>query len=556
MQPKFYPFILFLLFCFSLSSKEPSSPISLHYTIEPYLDEKELVLEVRLKFQAQSEDATFLFLPSSWGSQEKLYKEIILIESLTPNTRLDDTEKPDIKIIRHSPHEKIEIRYCIKSTHCKDQEWYYRPILEKKYFFFFGHCFFVAPETDFEQPAKINLEWKGFPDEMALANSFGAQERKQKLYIPISHLYHSTYCGGDFTLYECGDGKSPIYLAVKGKWSFSIDHLSHLVQTIIDTQRSFWNDHDFPCYLITVMPSKSESYIAGTALTNAFSIFIADFHESSRSSWNSIAWLLSHEHFHTWNGMKMRASSSAGSMTWFTEGFTEYYAAELNLRANIITLEEYLDHVNRMIYDYYASPVRNIKNRRIEKTFWSEWTYQRLPYVRGFLLALNWNDKIKTRSNSQLSLDDGMLALFKKVDKPGKTFNLNHIQSLFKEYLGSEVEDDLEDYIKKGKTIPLRENIFEEIAAVEWMPNVGFNLKTAKDEGWIDGVIEDSPAYKAGLRNGYYILDYQTKKDEIQVHISKDKIKAKTIKYRYDEKSGPIPQFTLFKNKNAAQIAA
>lgn len=554
MQFKFYTLFLFIFLSLPLSATDSSSPINLNYTIHPYLHEDDLLLEVVLKFQAESQKSTYIFLPDSWGGQDKLYKEIKSIECLTPHARLENTEKADIKIIHHSPKDDIEIRYCLKSTHSKETEWYYRPILEKTHFFFFGHCFFIIPESERSKPARITLQWKGFPAEMTLANSFGVQERKQKLYVPISDFQHATYCGGDFSLHQFGEKNSPIYLAIRGNWSFSIDRLAQLSQTIIQTQRNFWNDYNFPSYLITVFTAKDDSYIAGTALTNAFSIFINDFQDSSRANWNSIAWLLSHEHFHTWNGMKMKPSASAGSMTWFTEGFTEYYAAELNLRGNLITFEEYLKFVNTMIYDYYTSPVRNSGNGKIDRKFWSDWTYQRLPYLRGYLLALNWNHQIKTRSDKNRSLDDGMFDLFRRIRKSGKRFNLNDIRRIFGDYLGSSAEQDIDDYIKNGKTIPLAEDIYEDIAAIEWMENVGFNLKTALDYRFIEGVVADSPAYQAGLRNGHYFIDYRTKDDEVQVRISKDGVKSKVIQYPYDRKGELVPQFTLL--KETQKIAA
>ena len=157
--------------------------------------------------------------------------------------------------------------------------------------------------------------------------------------------------------------------------------------------------------------------MGGTGLFNAFSIFIGDISKENEEDWKWLAWLLSHEHFHTWNGIKKMSALPEGSLYWFTEGFTEYYAVKLNYQTQLIELEDYLDHINHILYDYYTSSAHNEKNERIRQDFWNNWDIQRLPYVRGFLFALEWDRKMQEVSNGQYSLDDFMLALFKRTQE-------------------------------------------------------------------------------------------------------------------------------------------
>lgn len=544
--------LLLLIFCcfFPLDGSD-----HLSYTIRPVKSKHEVMLEVVLKFETQDEVSTFLFLPSEWAGQSKLYHEIVEIECLTSQATLERTEQPDILRIHHAPNEKMEIRYRMRSTHSQALDGYYRPIIEKNHFLFFGHCFFITPQMDHKDTASITLEWKHFPEEWSIANSFGAQERRQKLRLPLQEFLHAAFSGGDFTLIACGEEKRPIYVAIRDQWSFSSDHLTDLLETIIEGQRNFWQDDHFPYYLVTVLPSPQGKYIAGTALNNSFSIFINDFPERSDENWNQLAWLLSHEHFHTWNGLKMVPDTSSSSMTWFTEGFTEYYAVELNYRMHLMDFEEYLSAVNTVIYDYYTSPVRNAKNEKIDPKFWKNWHYQRLPYVRGFLLALKWNHEIKRLTDNGSSLDDLMHALFKQVRKSGKSFDSDDIAHLAGKYMGREsTAHDIKDYIEKGKTILLDDDLFKDLAVLEWVEELGFNLKKTEAKGWIQGVVKDSAAYEGGLRDGQLFIKYEATSQEVTVYISEDGLAIKAIRYPHERKDQFYPQF--FSLSPAAQKAA
>lgn len=463
----FFKIILFFCLPFSLFGTD------LSYTIRPVKVNREVQLEVKLKFQTENSNATFLYLPSTFANQNNLYSEIVKLECTTPEVSVLQTEYPHVLKILHGPDENIEIKYLIKSTHSEDAHWYYRPIIEKDHFLIFGYCLFIIPHMDYESPANICLKWKGFPQKWSLANSFGIEETNQKIRVPVSQFHQTIFAGGHFSLIQCGKKHAPIYLAVRDKWSFSLDHFTELLETIIHEQRKFWDEENFTNYLVTLMPSKSEAYNSGTAVHNAFSIFINDFPEESQGHWNNLGWLLSHEHFHTWNGLKMTSDSSLGAMEWFTEGFTEYYALKFNYRLNLLQFADYLNTVNQILLDYYGSPVLNAKNKKIPSKFWENAHYQQLPYVRGFVLALNWDQEIKRLSHDQYSLDDLMLNLYKKVKRSGKSFTIDDIQKLVGKFIGKQpAAYDIKNYIQKGKTIPLRDDLFQEKAFLEWKDEI------------------------------------------------------------------------------------
>jgi predicted metalloprotease with PDZ domain len=178
--------------------------------------------------------------------------------------------------------------------------------------------------------------------------------------------------------------------------------------------------------------------------------------------------LLNHEHFHTWNAVKMSANSPEGSLFWFTEGFTEYYAATLNFRTGLMDFSDYIEHINGILNDYYTSPFRNEKNEKIQQDLWKNQRLLKLPYDRGFLLALSWDQKIKALG--PYSLDDFMRALYKKTQNDKCSLSKDLIEQVASLFLPPEtVKKDLEAYVINGETLIPDPNCFDNRCTLEWM---------------------------------------------------------------------------------------
>ena len=523
--------------------------ISLEYSIRPLNENEKSTLEINLKFQGNKSGLTEILLPSSWAGQNELYTEISELYCLSPQVKIENTDQPEVKKITHRPNELIQISYRVTSREKQETEWYYRPVVKQSYFFFFGHCFFIVPKTDDQTMAYISLEWQDFSSDWTLANSFGTHQKKQELIVPLATFQHAVFVGGDFQILQCGDSDAPIFVAIRGDWSFSNERLTHLIQTVIESHREFWNDFDFPYYLITVLPIGDDHHMGGTGLFNAFSIFIGDLTEENEEDWKWLAWLLSHEHFHTWNGIKMMPGPPEGSLYWFTEGFTEYYAVKLNYRTKLIDFEDYLDHINTILYDYHVSSVHNATNERIQQDFWNDWDVQRLPYVRGFLFALQWDKKIQEISHGQYNLDDFMLALFKRTQENKLPFSQDLIELVASIFLPfSVVQEDVKRYIVSGETIFPKENDFDEMCSVEWMEDIGFNLQKTKAKGSIEGIKQGSKAFEAGLRNGQKFLNYQCVDQLVSVYIVDQDNNTRELTYHKESTSRLIPQYKLREN--------
>ncbi len=147
--------------------------------------------------------------------------------------------------------------------------------------------------------------------------------------------------------------------------------------------------------------------------------------------------LCCHEYFHSWNvkrikpeRLKSLALQSAinTELLWFFEGVTSYIDELFLVRANVISLTEYLDMLAKTISRYYKGDGR--LNQTLADSSFDSWTkfYQQdenAPnaitsyYVKGSLVALCLDFEIREQTNNQLTLDDLMRHIWKIHGKTG-----------------------------------------------------------------------------------------------------------------------------------------
>lgn|GEM_PF-5416635 len=329
-------------------------------------------LEVICEFEGSQKGVTEVILPPS-----KDRMEIIHMQCFSPNSLIEDTDHPEVKRIIHSPGEKFQLHYTVIMQEASDLPYQDRPMIQDDYFLFFGYNLFAHLDGDDRQEAHIRLQWHGFPNEWRIANSYHIDQSMQEMDQPVWVFLNGIYGGGKNQIIQCGNPECPIFVGIYGKFSFSQERLVSTIDTIISSQRRFWEDNDFPYTFVAIHPNGDSESIAGQGTPNGFAIYTKDLSDASEKEWKSLAFVLSHECFHTWNSLKMQPILTDQSMTWFVEGFTDYYAATLLFRSALIGWEDYLDFINETLDNYFSSPVRNEKNKQIAQNFWNDAIYQK-----------------------------------------------------------------------------------------------------------------------------------------------------------------------------------
>jgi predicted metalloprotease with PDZ domain len=531
--------------------------LELGYILEPFVDKNGTYFRVDLRFKGNETGTTKLVLPNRWGGQPRLYQAIrnLLVDS--PDTKLSDTNEPHIKVITHRPNQTLHIRYELIQDFAGLPQGvsrdYYRPILQKDYFHWIGHGAWLYPQWNENEIVRVFLQWKNLPKGWTLANSFGANQKKQRFRVTIEDFVHAVFVGGDFRIQSIPVGGKPVYTAVRGSWQFSDAAFADMVQKIIKVEREFWSDYGVPYYLLTLLPLEAPPTsvnTGGTGLTNSFANFA-----TRNAELDYFKYLLAHEYFHNWNSRKLgRLKDPETLLYWFSEGFTDYYTYLLLLRGGLITLDDYIRQYNSRIHEYYLSPVRTVSNQRVLQDFWNDDDVHDLPYRRGFLLAMNWNALIRSHTAGRNSLDDAMREMFRAAQgrKPELTAEL--ISEYITRFAGRDVMPDVQRHIENGETIVPDRNALGshvEIETVNVAPfELGFDLEMLRKDKVINGVKETSAAYRAGLRNGQVVVKRMpiyigdiTKPVELTV---KDGEGERVIRfYPASQNTISVPQFKL-----------
>ncbi|UCH61704.1 MAG: M61 family metallopeptidase [Fidelibacterota bacterium] len=134
--------------------------------------------------------------------------------------------------------------------------------------------------------------------------------------------------------------------------------------------------------------------------------------------------IVAHEVFHAYNGKRIRPESlgpfdydreNYTTLLWVVEGFTSYYDRLLLRRADLLTVEEYLDQLARSIKELESTPGRH--QQTLQQASFDAWIKHYRPdenspntaisyYTKGSLVALALDLTIRAFTDGERGLDD------------------------------------------------------------------------------------------------------------------------------------------------------
>jgi predicted metalloprotease with PDZ domain len=430
----------------------PPSGRFLAYSISPIISGDALSLEVMVSFRLPGAKGTTLILPSEWHGQKDLYKAIQGLEALSARTVLQEGESPWSRKVTFPLGQVVRLRYRVK------KDWngeinassYFRVMLDHTYFQVSGRNFLAYPDLPDDESLPLSLEWKDLPPNWTAIDSLAGIGPCQSLTTRIIKLSNGLFAGGELRTTKLAVDGEPVYFATRGSWEFSEAEFAEIARKILATEREFWSDTNIPNYLITLLPSDDtpDNYV-GIALEDSFALFMSN----RRALDFDTKFLLAHEMFHSWNAAKL-GEIHEETPYWFTEGFTDYYARVLLLRAGLITDEEYERNVTSLYQEYRLSGVLHVTGKQARERVLVDYDVQRLAYLRGDFLALRWDQLIRKKSGGKQSLDKAMLDLFLEAKRKELVLTDDSLAKHFGSYLGTDGAQDVQKYIEDGETIP------------------------------------------------------------------------------------------------------
>lgn len=504
---------------------------TLTYRFHPEVTQAGLVLHVTLELQTDNNGSRVLQLPTSWAG-ETLHA-MTNLHVVSEGAELEDGPGGDTKLLRAKPNHQVTIEYDLKKDFPGPlvHPMQFHPVLMPEYLEFTGSNALVAPKLDPAGRVTVNFDWQGLPRSWVLATSFGTSStesgRCQSHTGSWIDIDDGLYTAGDFRIQKFKIGRRPAILAIRGTWSFTDEEAIQQIEAVIGTVRSFWHDDNFPYFLVTVKPyDRDHGSSDGSAFTNAFWMYV-----SRLDSLSGLLPQLAHESFHAWDPMRMGLYSDEESIKWFREGTTEYYAQLLTLKAGEISPSAYITSLNNDLRKFPVS---------------------KSEYVRGRIISLWLDATIRRESGNKHSLDNVMFDMVRDGRKP---LTLERIFTTSGRYLSPASLSLLRDAVTKHADLSAPAQIpavnlcarpvLEDLSTFE----LGLDLSHSHATGTVTGVVPDSPAYIAGLRDGQRLHGHLSvdngNPDSLAIFTISTEAGDKEIKFYPRGKTLPVWQYHL-----------
>lgn len=504
---------LALVFLGAAAQPDPvTEPVQ--FTLAPDLSGSALTgLKVQVRFHADSSGTTNFGWGGGWAGERKLWQwaRDLKVAGATAVEKNGDGHWR----IRSAPSEALTVSYQIKSAYdhdpTVDDSAQPRPAIRPTWFYAVGNALFGYPDGREDAPA--TFDWSSTPG-IGFASDLehlAGRSRKAPRVGTVADALESVVIGGrDLRTFAAQDG-SGVRVASVGTYAFTPEQLNSLARRVIALERAFWNADRSAPFLVTASPivgSPTAMGFGGTGRGDAFALWV-----DQRTPLASMKWLLAHEYFHTWNPGQLGAMpedrEGRPAAYWFSEGFTDYYARALMVRAGLISPAEFATIWNDMLAAYAGSPVRTMPGAQAAAAFWHNEAAQKLPYQRGAMLAAIWNARLRAASRGAVNLDTVLHAQVAAARSSGE-----QATSLFQSQVrqkGISIAADVTRYLKNGEPILLPADTFGPCATIvtEQRPffSRGFDADaTSKSGNVATGVDPLLPAYAAGLRDGMTIL--------------------------------------------------
>ncbi len=479
--------------------------------------------------------------------------------------------------VHHPPGAILRARYALVSTQSEvgdDSSSYYRALVQPSFFHTIGatSLLYVRPDsrdTKGDPVLHHEFHWRGFTEAgWKVASSFSV-ERDFTATETSDHFRHAVFLAGDLHLVrrDIGPTKSPLWIAIAGSadsaWGFTDDAFADTAASIVQAQRGFFADYDWPYFLISMIPVGKYhpgSYSrGGTGLTQSFALFLSPKSElGSEEDGAGVRWLLSHELFHLWNGNRYELTEPEALGYWFSEGFTDFYARRLLFRSKLAGAAPFVANLNDQVLRYTLSPVRKEPATRIAADFWKDRAVEKLPYQRGDVVALVVDAEIRKVSKGGKSLDDLMKELLAVRKEPTPEVTPETFLALIGRYTSAPFADRIRKVVVDGAPLDVDPKLLEPClhGHVEQVGpyEPGFDVKVARAKHEVAGVVPGSAAYKAGLRNGQRFASFgldDNPRHPMDVSIWEGKEK-RAIHYVPQGKPVPVVQFKADEPLSAA----
>lgn len=388
-------------------------------------------------------------------------------------------------------------------------------------------CAFITPASVFMHPKgrlkdQVTVEVKPPSGWTNIATGLDPEPGRENIFRArdFDTLYDSPILAGKLDTFEFEVKNIPHRVAAVDLSGIDREKLKADLKRIVESSVSIIGDLPYSHYVFLLIGEGR----GGLEHLNSCALTYSSAMMANPQSYKSWLAFVAHEFFHLYNVKAIRPlalgpfdydKENYTRMLWVSEGLTVYYEYLILNRAGLMSREEVLAELGKIITRYETSPGRKIQSAasssfdtwlhffsRGEHNINTTVSYYDAGAVLGLLLDL----KIRHESKGRTSLDDVMRTLYYEFFKEKKRgFTDAEFRTACQKAAGVSLEEIFVDYAEKAKDINY-ENYLS-YAGLELRREDGSAAK-----GYLGAIIEDkegspviaridwhSPASEAGL---------------------------------------------------------
>jgi predicted metalloprotease with PDZ domain len=461
-------------------------------------------LDVKIEVPANKSDKTSFGL-SDWGGQTNYAENIYRVAARDKNGNALTLEKNDARTwVVNNAKKAFELTYTVvsqKESFMGDNvRNHFHPTIFKDYAFLWGTTFLFLPGE--KEIAAMPVRLQIIPNEYKnYYSNFGGRADS---FSDLSELF---LAAGDYRVAEKTIGGRRVKFLLNGKnWKFTDDQFSDAVSKIIEAQVKYMGFSPSGENLLITLNEGTPANRGGTVVKNVISVYPNP--QTGLEDFDTLK-LISHEHFHFWNGNYWREAEGKkeGYYKWMSEGFTEYYAGVTLFREDLITEKQFVAWLNQLLLEYQTNPHAETATAEIlAEKYWESQDYNKLPYVKGALLAFLTDLRIRQKTSGKKQIDDLMRLLIGKTDlKRGYDDNL--LLANFDAVSNTDNRQFYNDFMLGARFLPVAEVLKNLNIMVSDVPQEVFELGFSTENGKLERgarikQVTSQSALDAGLKPG------------------------------------------------------
>ncbi|WP_293901287.1 hypothetical protein [Phenylobacterium sp.] len=472
-----------------------------------------LTVEIRLRGDADGE--TRLDLPDHFGDGTEGWRYLSALSVRGASVTAPD---PAHRLLRHRPGAKLVIRYQVRTAYPEDPpgeagNTYRGPLIRPEWFAVLGNFVFAIPEGRESEPA--TFAWGKLPKGWRVASDLehGAMGRP----MSTKDIDESIAMGGArLAVEERPIPGGVLRFATLADGPFQPGPLADQVARIVSAERAFWNDLREP-YFVALIPLTAKPHGSSTGGTGRGDGFVL---YATPNGADALEFTIGHEHTHTWIPERTgrMPETAEPAVYWFSEGFTDFFTTRTELRAGLIGAAEAVARMDKSMRAYDASPARTAPAARIVIEFWNDPNVEQLPYQRGQLLALKWDEEIRRKTGGKADLNTAILRMrdhYQQFPAGQGPDVVTGLVSAVWVTAALDIRPDIAKYADDGAVVPLPDEMFDGCLQARVTISPGFDAGFDADASFttkvLKGVKRRGPAWNSGLRDGM-VLDAWTYK--------------------------------------------